>query len=81
LGGLVFDERERGPSDDMALQFEAVSQMLGDERRTIKALLDGMLMNTRPAKWSAISAAKKRWILHAVPGVMAGRRILYRSKQ
>ncbi len=44
LDGLVFDERERGPSDDMSLQFEAVSAMPEEERKIIKALLDGMIL-------------------------------------
>jgi len=44
LDALVFDESERGPSDDMALQFEAVSHMPEKERSIIKALLDGMIV-------------------------------------
>ena len=44
LDQLVFDERERGPSDDLRLQFEAVSHMSDDDRRIIKALLDGMIV-------------------------------------
>jgi transcriptional regulator with XRE-family HTH domain len=44
LDTLVFDDAERGPSDDMALQFEAVSHMPEEERRIIKALLDGMII-------------------------------------
>jgi transcriptional regulator with XRE-family HTH domain len=44
LDALVFDEAERGPSDDLALQFEAVSHMPEEERRIIKALLDGMII-------------------------------------
>jgi transcriptional regulator with XRE-family HTH domain len=44
LDALVFDESERGPSDDLALQFEAVSHMPDEERRVIKALLDGMII-------------------------------------
>ena len=44
LDALVFDETERGPSEDMALQFEAVSHMPDEERRIIKALLDGMIV-------------------------------------
>ncbi|EBW6362404.1 XRE family transcriptional regulator [Salmonella enterica subsp. enterica serovar Oranienburg] len=44
LDGLVFEENERGPSDDLALQFEAVSGMPDDERKIIKALLDGMIL-------------------------------------
>ena len=44
LDTLVFDEAERGPSEDLALQFEAVSHMPEEERRIIKALLDGMII-------------------------------------
>jgi transcriptional regulator with XRE-family HTH domain len=44
LDALVFSETERGPSDDMALQFEAVAHMPEEERRIIKALLDGMII-------------------------------------
>ncbi|RNM05347.1 hypothetical protein EF878_12410 [Dickeya undicola] len=42
--GWLFDDHERGPSDDLALQFEAVSGMPEEERRIIKALLDGMIL-------------------------------------
>ena len=44
LDRLVCDEHERGPSDDLALQFEAVSGMPEEERRIIKALLNGMIL-------------------------------------
>lgn len=44
LDELVFDESERGPSEDLALQFEAVSHMPEKERSIIKALLDGMIV-------------------------------------
>jgi hypothetical protein len=41
---LVFDEAERGPLHDLALQFEAVSDMPDEERRIFKALFDGMII-------------------------------------
>lgn len=44
LDELVFEEGERGPSDDLRLQFEAVSHMPEDERRIVKALLEGMII-------------------------------------
>lgn len=50
LDTLVFAETERGPSDDLLLQFEAVSQMPEDERRIIKALLEGMIMKYQTRK-------------------------------
>jgi transcriptional regulator with XRE-family HTH domain len=44
LDDLVFGEGERGPSDDLRLQFEAVSQFPEEERKIVKALLDGMII-------------------------------------
>ena len=44
LDQLVFDESERGPSDDLRLQFEAVSHMSDEDRRVVKALLEGMIV-------------------------------------
>ena len=41
LDQLVFDEGERGPSEDLRLQFEAVSHMSDNNRCIIsKSLLD-----------------------------------------
>jgi transcriptional regulator with XRE-family HTH domain len=44
LDTLVFDADERGPSDELRLQFEAVSQLPDEEKRIVKALIDGMLI-------------------------------------
>jgi len=44
LDTLVFEEGERGPDEDLRLQFEAVSQMSSEEKRIIKALLEGMII-------------------------------------
>jgi transcriptional regulator with XRE-family HTH domain len=41
---LVFDKDERGPSDELRLQFEAVSQLPEEDRKIVKALLDGMIV-------------------------------------
>lgn len=44
LDTLVFDDGERGPSDEFRLQFEAVSQLPEEDRKVVKALLDGMIV-------------------------------------
>jgi len=44
LDALVFEDQERGPSEEFRLQFEAVSQFPEEERKIIKALLDGMII-------------------------------------
>jgi hypothetical protein len=42
LDGLVFEEGERGPDEDLRLRFEALSQLDSNERMVVKELLDGM---------------------------------------
>jgi len=44
LDELVFQTGERGPDDDLRLQFEAVSQMPIEDKKIIKALLEGMII-------------------------------------
>lgn len=44
LDELVFEEGERGPDEDLRLQFEAVSRMPPEEKKIIKALLEGMIV-------------------------------------
>ncbi len=41
---LVFEEGERGPSQEMRLQFEAVSQLPDEDQKVVKAVLDGMIV-------------------------------------
>lgn len=50
---LVFDKDERGPDEDLRLQFEAISRMSKDEKKIIKALLDGMILKHEAQRWSA----------------------------
>lgn len=52
LDDLVFDESERGPSNELALQFEAVSRMSEDERHVVKTLLDGMILQHEARRWT-----------------------------
>jgi transcriptional regulator with XRE-family HTH domain len=44
LDALVFEEGERGPSEEMRLQFEAVSQLPDEDQKVVKAVLDGMIV-------------------------------------
>ena len=47
LDGLVFEEKERGPDEELRLQFEAVSRMPLEDKQAIKTLLDGMIVKNR----------------------------------
>lgn len=40
----MFEENEREPQDELKLKFEAVVQMDEDERRSVLALLDAMIL-------------------------------------
>ena len=41
---LIFGTDERGPDDDLRIQFEAIRRMNDTEKQIIKSLLDGMII-------------------------------------
>ncbi len=41
---LVFDTAERGPDDDLRLDFEAASQLDADSKRLVKSLIEGLVL-------------------------------------
>jgi len=58
LDTLVFEDDERGPSDEFRLQFEAVSQLLEDERAVVKEVLEGLIIKYQTRRWDSTRAAK-----------------------
>ena len=44
LDDLVFGEDQRGPSDDLKLQFEALSQFDDEDKKIAKALLESLIL-------------------------------------
>jgi transcriptional regulator with XRE-family HTH domain len=59
---LVFENGERGPDDDLLLQFEAVSRMPPEEKKIIKALLDGMIVKYQTKQLAGgLSSETKRF--------------------
>jgi transcriptional regulator with XRE-family HTH domain len=46
---LVFDTDERGPDDDLRLQFEALQRLTPEEKKVAKIVLEGLLL-THDAK-------------------------------
>lgn len=44
LDDLVFGEAQRGPSDDLKLQFEALSQFDEEDRKIAKAVLESLIL-------------------------------------
>jgi len=49
---LVFGEDERGPGDDLRLQFEAISNFDPDEEKTAKDVLDGLILKHEARRWA-----------------------------
>ena len=58
LDALVFEEDERGPGDDLRLQFEAVSQLLEDEQAVVREVLEGLIIKYQTRRWDQARGAK-----------------------
>jgi transcriptional regulator with XRE-family HTH domain len=58
---LIFDKNERGPDEDLKLQFEAVSHFDEEDKQLARGILEGLILKHQ-AKQSMLrqSAAKKR---------------------
>lgn len=50
---LLFEQNERGPSDDLRMQFEALSQFSPDEKKVAKELLDSLILKHTANRLSA----------------------------
>ena len=51
--GLLFGKTERGPDEDLRLQFEAISRFNEDEKKVVRSVLEGLLLTHDARKWSA----------------------------
>lgn len=50
---LLFEVDERGPDEDLRLQFEATTRLDDDEKAVVKALLEGVLLKHEARRWAA----------------------------
>ena len=50
---LLFEEHERGPQDDLMLQFEAVSQLPEQEQLVIKDVLESLIIKYQSRRWES----------------------------
>lgn len=51
---LLFDPDERGPDDELRLHFEAVSRFDDEEKKVVKAVLEGLLIKHDAQKWAPV---------------------------
>jgi transcriptional regulator with XRE-family HTH domain len=51
---LVFDEAERGPDEELRLQFEAVSRLDPPEKEVVRSVLEGLLLKHEARRLSTL---------------------------
>jgi len=49
---LLFDDEERTPPEDFILQFEALSHLNQEEKRTVRMVIDGIILRHQASKWT-----------------------------
>ncbi len=49
---LLFDDGERGPSDDLLFQFEAIRQLPPDQQQVVRELLNAMVLKQTVKRWA-----------------------------
>jgi len=52
---LIFGDNERGPDDDLRLQFEAISKFDSKEKQVIKDVLEGLILKHEAKRWANAS--------------------------
>jgi len=50
---LIFDKDERGPDEDLRLQFEAVTRFTPEEKKVTKAVLESLILKHDANRFSA----------------------------
>jgi len=50
---LIFDKDERGPDEDLKLQFEALTRFSPEERKVVKAVLESLILKHDANRFSA----------------------------
>ena len=54
---LLFEDAERGPDEDLRLQFEAMNQLTPEEKDVARAVLEGLLIKHVARKWASPNGA------------------------
>lgn len=48
---LLFGTDERGPQEELRLQFDAIRQLDAEEQKAVKLLLDGVILRHQAKQW------------------------------
>lgn len=57
---LIFDKDERGPDDDLRLQFEAISQFDDEDKQLAQGVLEGLILKHQAKRSLQRQAATKK---------------------
>ncbi len=49
---LLFEKDERGPDEELKLQFEAVSRLDAEEKRGFRSVIESMILRHEARRWS-----------------------------
>jgi hypothetical protein len=55
---LLFEKDERGPDEDLKLQFEAVSRLDPEEKKVIRSVIESIILRHEARRWSAPATGK-----------------------
>ena len=50
---LLFDKHERGPDEELQLQFEAIKKLDREDKKVIKAVLEALILKAEAKRWAA----------------------------
>ena len=50
---LLFDEDERQPPKELAVQFQAISRFSAEEKKVLKEVLEGLILKHEAKRWSS----------------------------
>lgn len=57
---LLFGKDERGPDEDLRLQFEAISRFDAEEKQVVRSLLEGMILKHEARRWSGVTNGERK---------------------
>ena len=48
---LIFEKDERGPDEELRLQFEAISRFDPEDKKVVRTVLDGLILKHQAKRW------------------------------
>ncbi|HXE10636.1 MAG TPA: helix-turn-helix transcriptional regulator [Bryobacteraceae bacterium] len=55
---LLFEDQERGPDEELKLQFEAVTRLDPEEKKVIRSVIESIILRHEARRWSSSAETK-----------------------